>query len=563
MVDIVRVYPIVMKQGLFRRKKPEIEILDPIGEVELFTCTREPAGAYGIHPTNQEALTDLQSLPLAAFVVSVRLRLPSLSLSFAKAVKDESEYEWDLDMEGTASVVDCQRFLRFCALGLVSPDLPLSREILESWIVSRISNKVQDEIRQAIREHGSFEAVRRDEVLPVSWWERQLSLWLADCGIAPALAGIHWESAQLARAQAARIREERLIALTGEREATIKAERRQMELQAQYERERVSLETDTRRSQMQREQELALLERKHKKELIEAETQTENAQWAARKAAKEYEVAMATLDSDLNGVQQSREDREQADQMHAKTLETLAKATEVLEKLNALDILKLLAQEEGRHQTIERLLSPEFGFTPEEVTIVGYGSTDGTLLGHIREKARRDHGIVTIRKRDLQTRSIQSIRFTRGLTRDISTSQIQHLPINSSLQFEFATRRSGLVTLLNVGTSGAIYVHVPNAFVGARAAKTEANGTYEVPGPEFLPRDKIECYREDGPGGWEHIALIVSDDPVIEHGTVLRSTPKNPLVRLSEDEVQKLCEKLTAYEPPAWTGVVLSFWVAE
>jgi hypothetical protein len=307
---------------------------------------------------------------------------------------------------------------------------------------------------------------------------------------------------------------------------------------------------------MEKEQELALLERKHKRELIEAETEIENAQWAAKKAAQEHEIALADLES-------KREEIQQAEQTHAQTLAALAKATEVLEKLSALDILKPLAQEKEEHQTVERLLSPEFGFTPEEVTITGYGSADGALLGQIREKARQDCGLATLRKKDLQTRSIQAVRFTRGLTRDVSMAQIQTLPVNSPLQFEFSTRRPGLVTLLNVGTSGAIYVHVPNAFVGARAAKAQANGVYQMPGPEFLPRDKIECYREGGPGGWEHIALIVSDEPVIEHGTVLRSTPRNPLIQLSEDEVQRLGEKLTACGPQGWTGAVLSFQVVE
>lgn len=563
MVDIVRVYPIVLKQGLFRRKKPAIEIQDPAGAVELFTCTREAAGTYRIQPTNREALTDLRSLPADAFVVSVRSRLPSLSLSFVKTVTDKAGYGWDLGLEGTAAVVDSPRFLQSCALGLVSPDVPLSQEILQSWIVGRIGNKVQDEVRQAIREHGSVETVQRNEVLPISWWERQLALWLADSGLTVALAQIHWESAERTKAQAAKIQAEQLTTLAREQETTLKAEQRQIEIQAHYERQRAAIETNNRRSQMEKEQELALLEKKHKKELIEAETEIENAQWATRKAAKEHEVALATLENNRDEIQQAQKNREQAEQMHAQTLATLAKATEVLEKLGTLDIFRPLAQEKEKHQTVERLLSPEFGFTPEEVTIAGYGSADGTLLGQIREKARQDRGLAMLRKKDLQTRSIQAVRLTRGLTRDVSTAQIQTLPLNSPLQFEFSTQRPGLVTLLNVGTSGAIYVHVPNAFVGARAAKAEANGVYAMPGPQFLPWDKIECYREGGPGGWEHIALIVSDEPVIEHGTVLRSTPRNPLVKLSDDEVQKLCDKLTACAPQGWTGAVLSFRVVE
>ncbi|MBN1506059.1 MAG: DUF4384 domain-containing protein [Sedimentisphaerales bacterium] len=563
MTDVVRVYPIVMKQGLFRRKKPAIEILDPLDEVKLFTCTRERCETYGINPTNREALADLRSLPLDSFVVSVRSRLPSLSLLFVKVIKDESGYEWDLGMEGSASIVDFHRFLRFCALTLVSPDLPLSGEMLESWIVHRIGGKVLDAIHQAAGEQGSVDAVRHNDVLSVQWWERQLSLWLDDCGIVTTLAKIHWDSAQAVNAETARLRQEELAAIAREQEATFKAELRQMELQAQHERQKTSIETDNRLSAMEKEQELALLEKKHKKELIEAEMQIENAQWAAKKAAKESEIAVARLDSQLDVIQQAQKGREQMERMHEKTQDTLVQAREILEKLSALDILKSLARKDQRHQSIERLVSEEFGFDPAQVALAGYTSTDSELLRRIREKVRQDPKTATIRKVGLQTRSIPSVRFTRGLATEVSTAEIQALPKHSSLQFSFQTMRAGLVTLLNIGTSGAIYVHIPNAFVSARAARAETGKLYEVPGPQFLPWDRIQSYTEEGPGGWEHIALIVSDEPLIDHGTVLRSTPKGPLVKLSQNEVDKLTEKLDAIGPDGWAGALLSFQVLD
>jgi len=135
--------------------------------------------------------------------------------------------------------------------------------------------------------------------------------------------------------------------------------------------------------------------------------------------------------------------------------------------------------------------------------------------------------------------------------------------MHSSLQLSFETMRAGLVTLLNIGTSGAVYVHVPNAFVSARGARAKAGEVYEVPGPQFLPWDRIQSYTEEGPGGWEHIALIVSDDPLIDHGVVLRSTPKGPLVKLSENEVDKLTQKLDAIGPDRWAGALLSFQVMD
>lgn len=563
MTDIARAYPITIKQGLLRKKKPRVEILELGGNVELFTCTKGPDGMYSIARTTKDKLSDLGSLPLEAFIVSIQTQLQSLPFIFGEVVHDEKGYAWDLDVVSSISITDCRCFLRSCVLGLISPELPVTSDILESWIVTSVTDRVKDEIRRAIREHKSFDTVRHNEVLPARWWERQLSLWLQDCGIAIQLARVAWNSTEAAKAEAARKRSEQLAAIAREQDATRSAELHEMNLKAKYERERLRIEADTALSKRQKEQELALLELKHKRELIEAETQIENAQWAARKAAKEYEVAIAGLDGNLNEIQQAPKRQEEIEQTHRKTLDLLTKATEVLEKLNALDILKSLAQEKERHQSIERLLSPEFGFTAEEVAVVGYKSSDGTLLGRIREKAHRDNGTMTIRKKDLRTRSIQAVRFTRGLTRDISTTQIQHLPVNSPLQFEFSTQRPGLLTLLNIGTSGAIYVHVPNAFVGARAAKAEAKGTYEVPGPQFLPWDKIECYREDGPRGWEHMALMISAEPLIEHGIVLRSTPRNPLVRLSEEEVDRLCQKLETIKPDSWTGAVLSFCVME
>jgi hypothetical protein len=563
MADIVRVYPIIVKQGLFRKKASKVTISDPAKEVGLFVCARQSDLTYHIEPVAQEQLTDLSWLAPEAFIASVRTEQLPLSLPFVGVAKDKAGCQWNLSLEGAMSITDGPCFLRSCAMGLVSPDVSLSCEILESWIIGRVSGRVQDEIRQAVKEHGEFDAIRRDDVLPVPWWERKLSSWLGEHGITASLVKIGWESTEAATVQAARVREEQLALLAKEQEAVQQAELREMDLKAQYEQKKTRLETDVAISGKNKEQELTQLELRHKRELLAAETEIAKARWAAEHAAKEHEVAMARLQNDLDEIQHTSGKREEAERLHKETLETLAKAAEILEKFNALDVLKLLAQEKERHQSTERLLSPEFGFTPEEITLVGYGSSDSVLLGRIREKARRDNDMVTIRKKDLQTRSIRSVRFTQGLTRDISTAQIQQLPINSSLQFQFATRRSGLVTLLNIGTSGAVYAHIPNAFVGARAAKAKAGEAHDVPGPEFLPWDKIECYREDGPGGWEHLALIVSDEPVLDHGTVLRSTPRNPLAKLSENEVERLCEKLSEFRPQSWTGAVLSFWVAE
>jgi hypothetical protein len=564
MTEIARAYSIIVKQGLLWKKKPRVEIPKLSPHAELFLCGKEPDGTPRIARTAYSELSDLSSLSLDTLVVYVQTERHSLPLDFVEVVRDEKGYPWGLAMDSSVSIVDSQRFLRSCALAFLSPDLPVTREMFQTWIVTSVISRVKDEVRQAMDKHGSLDAIRQQEVLPARWWGRQLLLWVQDCGVDIQVLKVTWNSTEAAKAEVAHKRSEQLAAIAREQEATHQAELRQMRLKEAYEQEKARIETNATWSKKQQEQELTLLELKHKKELIQAETEIENLQWAAKNSAKEYEVMIAELDNKLHGIQQQAPEQwKKAEEAHKTTLEMLTKATEMLERLEDLDILKFLAQEKERHQSIEDLLSEKYGFMAESVAILGYQSSDGQFLERIREKARRDAGLTTIRKTDLHSRSIQTIRFTRGLARDVSTAEIQHLPINGSLQFEFFTRRSGLVTLLNIGTSGLIYVHVPNAFVGARAARAQAQAKYEVPGPEFLPWNEIKYYYEAGPGGWEHMALLLSDEPLIEHGIVLRSTPRNPLVRLSQDEVDGLCEKLETMKPESWTGTVLSFRVTE
>jgi hypothetical protein len=117
------------------------------------------------------------------------------------------------------------------------------------------------------------------------------------------------------------------------------------------------------------------------------------------------------------------------------------------------------------------------------------------------------------------------------------------------------------VTLLNIGTSGAVFLHAPNVFAGLEAAQAFAGGRYAVPGPEFLPRGKIQGYFEGGPSGWEHLAAIISDQPIIPEDWIGRSSVSEPIVKLGESDVAALYESLCELEPNSWSAGVLSFFV--
>ena len=137
------------------------------------------------------------------------------------------------------------------------------------------------------------------------------------------------------------------------------------------------------------------------------------------------------------------------------------------------------------------------------------------------------------------------IRKTALVTRNIGTVKVNALPIHTSLQFEFATAKAGCVTLLNLGTSGAVYVHVPNAYVGVDRARAECGRTYAVPGPEFLPWEALQQqgfdYVEVGPPGWEHLVVLISEKPVLAAGVLARSSGASPFVKLDADEIAEVC----------------------
>jgi len=153
----------------------------------------------------------------------------------------------------------------------------------------------------------------------------------------------------------------------------------------------------------------------------------------------------------------------------------------------------------------------------------------------------------------------------RLTTRDIGTKRVDALPINSSLQFEFTAPRDGHVTVLNLGTSGAMYLHVPNVHCPVGQAVVVKGETYPIPGPHLLPWDRLNAagleYIEAGPPGWEHVVVLLCDKPLLDKGTVLRSSPGSPLVRLTPEEFEGVCERLSSTGPSEWLAGALSFLV--
>ncbi len=470
---------------------------------------------------------------------------------FSMVVTDKQGHKWDCRLAGKLSVADSRQFLTSFAVNIASQNAPLTPSLAESWLANHISPNVHD----AVQEY-SIADLKDRQALPASWWEKRLNEWLDAYGITVQVGTIAWSSAQAeaAEAEAARQRDVERVAAARRRE--LEAKKREMEVRSEYKKQKSKIESDLELSEHERPHQLQLLEKRHRKELIEAEAQVEAARREAEKAAMEHEVVLARLRRDAETVKQVKDRNRLAEDRYQEivkgygelksTLERIADLPEnLLAQLGALDAQRANA-------AAERLVSPEFGISAYKLAGLGFQVDRQSLVEGLRNRAATDPNGVTIRKSELRCRNI-------------GTAKVKGLPINTSLQFEFRTERNGYVTLLNIGTSGSVYIHVPNPYISLEQAKVRKGHAYRVPGPELLPWERLGQlgldYVEIGPPGWEHIAVLVSDEPLIAVFIMARADVESPFVKLTGRELSDLGDTLANMPIATWAADILSFLV--
>jgi len=493
--------------------------------------------------------------------VRVRRQTQPLELGFSACVNDRQSRAWDLVLTGFWSVSGSRRFLTAQALAMVSPQMPLTKQLAESWM----ANTIRPYARDALASH-SLEDLRDRDALPAAWWEAQINRWLGGYGVSVKVVDCHWGSAEADRAETERRQQEYCARTEEERERARQAELRQEKANADYAKERARIEVDLRLSASERDHQLELLEERHRTEILEAQAETARAKHAAEREAFEHELALAGLRRDAEAFESAKEREEEADRRYKDVESRLSSTMDLLEKLAAV-AAPLLAAAAGKdagkaHDAAERLTSPEFGVRPDTLAAMGYAVTQQSLVQYLREQAAGRKRPVVLKMVELRTRSIDSVDL---LTRDVTTAKVNALPVGRSLQFEFTAPQAGHVTVLNIGTSGRSYVHVPNAYVDREAAKVPSGRSYVVPGSELLPWERLREhsleYVENGPPGWEHMAVVVSEEPLIGQNVMCRATPGGPLVELTAGEFEGFCAGISRLEPGSWSAGVLDFLV--
>lgn len=483
--------------------------------------------------------------------ITVRQSNLSLELPFAGVTRDSDGHGYDLLLRGSWRLTSPRLFLEVCGLSLASTQSPLSNARAVSWIIQRVGPRVRDAVRdQNVRD------LAHEEMLPARWWETQLNKWLGDCGIQVSIEKAPCRSAEAEREAAEQGRlaamERSQTAIQRERDL----DRRRQEAEACHQEELRRIQHDTKISAERREQETQVAHKRFLKELLVADEAIESARRDAERAALEHEVIIARLRKDREAVSRAEQQQEQADHRHQELLDQIGKMRTAMEDRNRQfdALLAALSGPDRRtaFQAAERLVSSEFGFRPQILGRLGFSVSPQMFVQWLRDKAAGDGRPVVLQKTEL-------------VCRDIGNTPVKALPVNTSLQLEFTTARAGYVTVLNIGTSGSIRLHVPNTYVSPDEAKAVAGRRYQVPGSGLLPWEQLRQagldYVEVGPPGWEHLAVFVSERPLITPAVVRRSRPEEPFVALSPEEIESVCRCLADTDPGAWSVGVLSFLV--
>ena len=415
--------------------------------------------------------------------------------------------DFDLTVVATWRITKARTFLREYGLDCLKSADSVSIILLESMLAQRCRQQITDEICTV-----TYDALNNQDALPAKWWRTKLSQWI-DLGWLELIEvkDVRYESVTADKEAEIKKRRELQQLEEAEREQQYGHEIRLQHQQTEFENARRELEVASELSEELSEQErqvrLDQVQLERDKAVLQDREDIEIIKLEAKKKKAGLEADIARLRHRADEAEVILRQAQQAEQRNKELLETIRKAQS--ERAEAAEVAKFAIQEGLAGG--ERISSSAAGVSSATMSLLGKDSGPAYLAQVFREKASASPDSVIMRKVELRTR-------------DIGTKKVDELAINSSLQFEFLSQRAGYATILNIGTSGNVWLQSPNAYVGIEQAGIESGRKYQIPGqllpPEELSRHGL-AYLEVGPPGWEELIVIVSDKPLVTDSDII------------------------------------------
>ncbi len=463
----------------------------------------------------------------------------SYELSYA-GLRDQERTEFDLVVVGTWKISNRRAFLQEYGLEHLKTGNSIAVASFESTITERCRQGISDKIQTL-----SYDLIKNQAALPVDWWKNMLPQWIGfDWLELVEVKEVRYESATADRTAEMKRRRELLALEDAEREEERERKLVQQREQAEYEEAVQSLKV----SQELSNDRLEKLSWEHEQQVLQLERESEI---ATLKHESEKAELLAKIEDSRNRKEAAQEILRRAEEAEGHTAERLRAIEDAIREQAEAALFAKRVVQNGMDIT-SRMIATVAGVSTSTLSLLGKTSGPAYLAQVFREKNATSPGAVIMEKVELRTR-------------DIGTKRVDTLAINSPLCFEFRANRAGYATVLNIGTSGRVYLQSPNAYVGIGRGQVEAGKRYQVPGAELLPAEEMRhnglAYWEVGPPGWEELIVIISNEPLMTNADLFRSMASKPFVTLSTERIEQLLDQLAELPVDGWGVGMLSFLV--
>ena len=285
------------------------------------------------------------------------------------------------------------------------------------------------------------------------------------------------------------------------------------------------LEAKERDREIKHAQKLADKKRQIELELVQRKTERDQ-----ELAQRKFEYELLEIEDKIAGIQDQQEERRRIKQ----------------ERQNLEKQIKLLQEDfDGKFQRFERVMKEG---TASIALLHELFETSVETLIKFNPSRTTTPEMVRLHFQELKGRYDKvTMKLFEATPRDIGCKKCKELRIDQSLAFEFISPKSGYATIINLGTSGRFWLHVPNAYIPLKQAKVQANQKYSIPG-DLLPRSELHRhdldYMECGPTGWEELIVLVTPTPLIGEADIFEVSAQDPFAQVLLSRMEKLIATL-------------------
>lgn len=489
------------------------------------------------------ALKDItkQTLQKGLFV-SVNSNTFDIKLIYA-GLRDLENTGFDLIVNAKIQIAGARDFLNKYALEILKANHSITSNSLEAYLYDRCKAAIIDETKK-----HTYDYLKNHDALPTQWWQSNLSKWFNLSWLKLLeVSSVSYESESVERASEMKKRQELLDLDIEEQNQIYEHELKIKQQEEAYKSAKIQIENDRKLSEKEQQLQLEELEHSRQEQELKSKLSLETIRLEGEKRKIELEAEIERIRNNPDSAKEMLQRSQETEQRNIEIADSIKTA---IKELAVMSLIAKDALKEGLSAK-ERISVSASGVSSKTMELLGKTSGPAYLAQILREKASNSDNPVMMKKIELRSR-------------DIGHKKVDSLKINSSLQFEFLTERSGYATILNIGTSGRVWLQCPNIYVGIDDAKIEAGDKYQIPG-QLLPGEALSqnglSYIEIGPPGWEELVVIISDNPLAAEKDLFKSTLGSPFVEMSQGRLDELLEQLSSLDEKSWDVGILSFLV--